>query len=410
MTDFAPKTRSLLILLVALALSAGPAPAQQAADSVATAAPMLAGQTGQFDSHLASLPGVGTEVHGDHVDYLLEATPQSDPNVTVDPAFFNGLAYRSTGFNRGGRATAVTGIPDEPLTFFAGYTGGGVWKTSDAGTTWANVSDGFFNVGSIGDIKVAPSDKNVIYVGTGSGCPRGNISTGDGIYKSTDGGKSWTHVFSPGYVQIPEMAIHPDNPDVVYAAVLGNIYGSHDERGVYKTEDGGQSWERILFVSEQTGFYDIEMDPSNPRILYATAWTVYRKPWTIHSGSEEGGIWRSKDAGASWEKLSGGLPTGLVGKIDLTVSPPNPDRLWALIETPGDRGGVYRSDDGGDSWNRVNGERKLLQRAWYYIHIYADPVDPETVYALNTSFFKSTDGGRTFPTAFQVRHGDNHDL
>ncbi|NKB90430.1 MAG: glycosyl hydrolase [Acidobacteria bacterium] len=339
-----------------------------------------------------------------------EAEAPADPNVTMDPKYFDGLEYRHTGFARGGRSTAVVGVPGDPLQYFAGYTGGGVWHTHDAGTTWNNVSDEFFNVASIGDIKIAPSDPNVIYVGTGSGCPRGNISVGDGIYKSTDAGKTWDHIWNPGFVQIPEMVVHPDNPDVVFAAVLGDIFGPNEERGLYKTTDGGLTWEKILYISDQTGFNDIEMDPSNPRILYATAWTVYRNPWTIHSGSEEGGVWRSKDGGDTWEKLGGGLPGGVVGKIDVTVSPPMPERVWALVEAPGAQGGVYRSDDGGDSWRPMAKDRKLLQRAWYYIHIIADPVDPDTVYSLNTGFFKSIDGGATFPTALQPRHGDNHDL
>ena len=286
--------------------------------------------------------------------YGLTAAPQDDPNVTVDPSLYSYLSWRPTSFTRGGRATAVAGIPDQQFTFFAGYTGGGVWKTTDAGLTWANISDGYFNVGSIGDIKVAPSDSNVIWVGTGSGCPRGNISTGDGIYRSTDGGKTWTHVWNEGFVQVPEMVVDPVDPDHLYAAVLGSIYGPGPVRGIYETTDGGQSWEQILFVSDDTGFNDIEMDPSNPRILFASAWTVYRKPWSIHSGSAEGGIFRSKDGGATWDKLEGGLPAGMVGKIDVTVSPPNPERVWALIEAPNDRGGVYRSENGGDSWQRVN--------------------------------------------------------
>lgn len=340
----------------------------------------------------------------------VEEAEVPDANVTLDPSYLEGLEYRHTGFSRGGRSTAVVGLPGDPLTYLAGYTGGGVWRTSDAGISWNNISDGFFNVASIGDIKIAPSDPNVIYVGTGSGCPRGNISVGDGIYKSTDAGKTWSHVFTPGFVQIPQMVIHPDNPDIVYAAVLGDVFGPNEERGLYKTTDGGTTWQKSLFVSDKTGFNDIEMDPSNPRILYATAWTVYRNPWTIHSGSEEGGVWRSKDAGDSWQKLGGGLPGGTVGKIDVTVSPPMPDRVWALVEAPGAQGGVYRSDDGGDSWKPMAKDRKLLQRAWYYIHIYADPVDPDTVYSLNTGFYKSIDGGATFPIAFQPRHGDNHDL
>ncbi len=419
--------RYVLLLSVALVVTVGAAPptiASQVPGAGTSPAPALAG--GHAPAEAALLPGITSAIHGDHAHPLLAASPigatdgesapatnaapQDDPNTTVDPELLGFLSYRSTGFNRGGRSTAVAGLSGDHLTYFAGYTGGGVWKTADAGISWENVSDGFFNVGSIGDIKVAPSDPNVIWVGTGSGCPRGNISTGDGIYRSTDGGKTWAHVWSPGFVQVPEMVVHPADPDVLYAAVLGNIFGPNEERGIYKTEDGGQTWERILYVSDQTGFNDIEMDPSNPRILFATSWTVYRKPWTIHSGSDEGGVYRSKDAGATWEKLGGGLPTGMVGKVDVTVSPPNPDRVWALVEAPGERGGVYRSDNGGDSWSKINGERKLLQRAWYYIHIYADPVDPDTVYALNTGFYKSTDGGRTFPTSFSVRHGDNHDL
>jgi len=362
-------------------------------------------------STLMELPGVGiTEVHEEHVHYGLMASSQDDPNVIVDPNLYSYLTWRSTNFGRGGRATAVAGTPDDQFTFFAGYTGGGVWKTADAGLTWDNISDGYFNVGSIGDIKVAPSDPNVIWVGTGSGCPRGNISTGDGIYRSTDGGKTWTHVWNPGFVQVPEMVVDPFDPDHLYAAVLGDIFGAGPVRGIYETKDGGQGWDQILYISEDTGFNDIEMDPSNPRILYASAWTVYRKPWTIHSGSEEGGIYRSKDGGETWEKLSGGLPTGMVGKIDLTVSPPNPDRVWALIEAPNDRGGVYRSENGGNSWQRVNNNRDLQQRAWYYVHIYADPVDPDTVYALNTGAYKSTDGGVTFNNTLRSSHGDNHDL
>lgn len=334
----------------------------------------------------------------------------SDPNVTVAPGFFQGMSWRPTGFSRGGRSTAVSGVPGEPLTYLAGYSGGGVWKTTDAGLSWENLSDGHFNVGSIGDIKVAPSDPNVIYVGTGSGCPRGNVSTGDGIYKSTDGGDTWEHVWDPGYVLIPEMQVHPQDPERVYAAVLGDIFGPNEARGIYRTEDGGGTWEKVLHVSERTGFNDVEMHPTNPRILFASAWTVVRKPWTIDSGSEEAGIWKSKDGGDTWQKLSGGLPDGMVGKIDVTISPPMPDRMWAMIEAPEPRGGVYRSDDGGDSWRRINTDRSLQQRAWYYTHIYADPADPATVYALNVGFYKSTDGGRDFDTRLRPRHGDNHDL
>ena len=333
-----------------------------------------------------------------------------DANVVVDPKYFEGLSYRSSGFSRGGRSTAVAGVADDPLTYYLGATGGGVWKTSDGGNNWANVTDGFLGVGSIGAIAVAPSDPNVIYVGTGSGCPRGNISTGDGIYRSTDAGKTWTHLGLRHAGQIPKIRVHPNNPDIVYAAALGHIFGSNEERGVYRSTDGGGSWERILYIDEETGFFQIAMDVNNPRILYASAWRVERKPWSLISGNENGGIWKSTDAGDTWEKLEGGLPTGLIGKIDVTVSPANSDRVWALIEAEGERGGLYRSDDAGDTWRRVNGDAKLRQRPWYYIHIYADPQDQDTIYALNTRFYKSIDGGKTFDQQIRVPHGDNHDL
>ncbi len=289
-----------------------------------------------------------------------------------------------------------------------GTSGGGVWKSTDAGQSWDNISDGWIEAGSIGDIKVASSDSNVVYVGTGSGCPRGNISAGIGLFRSNDAGDTWKHIGLGEAGQIPEIAVHPNNPDLVYVAALGHIFGPNEERGIFRSKDGGKNWEKILFVNDRTGFNDIAMDPTNPRILYAAAWMVERKPWAIISGSEEGGVWKSADGGDTWEKLAGGLPTGLVGKIDLTVSPANPDRVWALVEAPED-GGVYLSEDGGKTWQLVNGDRKLLQRAWYYTHIYADPKDANTVYALNTDFYKSTDGGVTFEQ-IPVIHGDCHDL
>ncbi len=336
---------------------------------------------------------------------------KEDPaNVTVDPKYFDGLQYRSSGFSRGGRSTAVAGVPQQPMTFYFGATGGGVFKTTDGGITWNNVTDGFLGVGSIGAIAVAPSDPNVIYVGTGSGCPRGNISVGDGVYKSTDGGKTWKHIGLRQAGQIPKIRVHPDNPEIVYVAALGHIFGPNEERGLYRSTDGGATWQKVLYVDEETGFYQVAMDPNNPRVLYASAWRVERKPWTLISGNDKGGIWKSTDGGDSWTKLGGGLPTGLVGKIDVTVSPANSNRVWALLEAEGERGGVYRSDDAGATWRRINGDAKLRQRPWYYIHIYADPQDADTVYALNTGFYKSIDGGRTFDIQISTPHGDNHDL
>jgi photosystem II stability/assembly factor-like uncharacterized protein len=330
-------------------------------------------------------------------------------SVVFDSSDVAGLTFRSIGPPRGGRSTAVAGITEKPLTYFLGGTGSGVWKTVDAGLNWVNISDGYFDVGSIGAIDVADSDPNVIYVGTGSADPRGNVSSGNGIYKSTDGGGTWAHTGLPNAGQIGRIAVHPENPDVAYAGVLGNIFGPNSERGVYRTRNGGATWENVLFVSDSTGVRDLALNPRNPRILFAATWRAERKPWTMISGAEEGGIWRTKDSGDTWEKLGGGLPEGLVGKAAVTVSRANPDRVWVLIEAPNDRGGVYRSDDGGDTWTHINDERRLQQRAWYYTHIYADPLDENTVYALNTGYNKSIDGGVTW-TSYSVPHGDVHDL
>jgi len=333
-----------------------------------------------------------------------------DANTIVEPALFDGLDYRSLGFSRGGRSTAVAGVPSDPLTYYFGGTGGGVWESTDAGQTWTNISDGFFEAGSVGAIAVALSDPNVIYVGTGTACPRGNVSPGIGVYKSTDAGKTWTHAGLRDAGQISRIRIHPTNPDLVYVAVLGNVFGPSAERGIVRSSDGGKSWEKVLYVDERTGASDLSMDATNPRILYAGLWTVERKPWTIDSGSQAGGIFKSTDGGTTWTKLTTGLPTRVVvGKIGVSVSPAKPSRVWAQVEAAEDQGGLYRSDDGGASWERVNKQRLLQQRAWYYTHVFADPADPDTVYALNTGFYKSTDGGRTLQ-AYAVPHGDNHDL
>lgn len=344
----------------------------------------------------AEMPGQGTGGEG-------------DPNVIVKPSLFDGLRYRLLDFSRGGRSTAVAGAPSDPLTYYFGSTGGGVWKTQDAGLTWTNVSDGAFEAGSIGAIAVAESDPNVIYVGTGSACPRGNISPGVGVYKSTDAAKTWKFVGLREAGQIGKIVVHPVDYDLVYVAALGHIFGPNDERGVFRSKDGGKAWEKVLFVSRKTGAVDLSMDPNNPRIIYAAAWTVERKPWTIDSGGEESGLYKTTDGGDTWTKLSRGLPAGIVGRIGVAVSPAMPDRVWALVEAPENRGGLYRSDNAGQSWQKTNGERRFLQRAWYYIHVYADPKDAETVYVLNTGFSKSNDGGRTFQS-YRVPHGDNHDL
>ncbi|MDQ3069745.1 MAG: glycosyl hydrolase, partial [Acidobacteriota bacterium] len=333
----------------------------------------------------------------------------ANPNATVNPALYGGLTYRSLGFSRGGRSTAVAGVRTQPLVYYQGSTGGGVWKTSDAGISWSNISDGYFG-GGVGAIAVAEADPNIIYVGTGSACPRGNISPGIGFFKSMDAGKSWKFIGLPNAGQVARIQIHPKNPDIAYAAVLGNVFGESQERGVYRTKDGGTTWEKVLYVSTRTGASDISMDPSNPRVLFAGMWNTYRAPWTIHSGSMDGGVYRSTDGGDSWQRMTRGLPVDvMVGKTAVSVSPANPDRVWALVEAADDRGGVFRSDNGGDTWTRTNSQRMLQQRAWYYVHIHADPKNEDTVWASNVGFFKSTDGGRTF-TQYGTPHSDNHDL
>ena len=330
------------------------------------------------------------------------------PEQPLDPRFFETLKYRLVGPYRGGRVTAVTGISEEPLTYFFGASGGGVWKTDDGGHTWENITDGFLSVGSIGAIAVAASDSAVIYVGTGSACPRGNVSIGEGLNRSTDGGESWRHIGLKKAGLISRIRVHPDDPDLVYAAVLGNIFGPNPERGVFRSRDGGTTWEKVLFVSERTGAVDLSMDVNNPRILFAAVWTVQRKPWTLIDGSDEGGIYKSSDGGDTWKQLRKGLPESPWGRCGVAVSAADPKRVWVIVEAEG--GGVFRSDDGGVTFSRVNRERKLRQRAWYYNHIFADPSDKDTVYVLNTRFYQSIDRGKTFDQRIRVPHGDNHDL
>lgn len=328
---------------------------------------------------------------------------------TIDPLLYSAMKYRSIGPYRGGRSTAVCGIPDQPHTFFMGTTGGGVWKTDDGGNTWDNVSDGYFKTASIGAVEVSVSDPNTIYVGTGSACPRGNISQGDGVYKSNDGGRSWQHVGLRKAGLIGKILIHPGNPDIAWVAVLGNIFGKNTERGVYKTVDGGAKWEKVCYLSDSVGAVDLAMDPKNPRILYAGFWRVERKPWTLIDGAKEGGVYKSIDGGTSWRKLEG-LPNVVAGRIGIAVSPANPNRIWVLREAQEeDKGGLFRSDDAGKTWTKINREHKLRLRAWYYSHICADPRDENTVYVMTTSFHKSVDGGANF-SSIPTPHGDNHGL
>jgi photosystem II stability/assembly factor-like uncharacterized protein len=319
------------------------------------------------------------------------------------------LRWRNIGPFRGGRVTAVAGIASQPLVYYMGATGGGVWKTEDAGVTWNNISDGFFRTGSVGAVSVAESNANVVYVGMGEACLRGNISSGDGIYKSVDAGKTWTHTGLPDSSQIGRIRIHPTNPDVVYVAAIGHPYGPNDERGVFRTKDGGKSWQKILFVDDKTGAADIAMDPSNPQILYATTWQVLRTPWGITSTGPGSGLHKSTDGGDTWSRFPAGLPTSNLGKIGVTVSPVNPQRVWATVEAD-TGGGVFRSDDGGRTWQLMNDDFNLTARQYYYGHIYADPRDANIVYTFGgKDFYKSTDGGKTY-SEIQTRHSDYHDL
>lgn len=335
---------------------------------------------------------------------------QAQPNDNSNNGFLDGYKFRSIGPFRGGRVTAVTGVESDPLKFYMGSTGGGVWLTNDAGTTWHNISDGFFKVGSIGAIAVAPSDENVMYVGTGSACPRGNISIGNGVYKSTDRGITWTHIGLDKSGMIGKIIVDPTDDAVVYVAALGNPFGPNTDRGVYKSVDGGITWNKVHFISERTGAVDLVMDPSNKRVLYAAMWTVERKPWTLIDGSEESGIWKSVDAGNSWKVVHGGLPEGQIGRSGITISPANPERMWVIMETAEEKhGGVYRSYDRGKSWTRINREHNLRQRAWYYNHITAHPTEQNTVFVMNAGFYKSIDGGKTFGR-LSTPHGDNHGL
>lgn len=326
----------------------------------------------------------------------------------IDTSLFGGIEWRNIGPFRGGRSATVTGVRGKPNLYYFGSTGGGVWKTLDGGQSWQNISDGFFG-GSIGAVEVAPSDNNVIYVGGGEQTVRGNVSSGYGMWRTTDAGETWEHIGLDSAMHIPRIRVSPDNPDIVYAAVLGDVFKDTDTRGIYKSTDGGKSWKRTLFVNRRAGAVDLIIDPNNARILYASTWRVQRKPYELSSGGEGSALWKSKDGGETWQNISEnkGLPKGIWGISGITVSPLNSNRLWAIIEN--EDGGVFRSDDGGKTWEKTNSERDLRQRAWYYSRIYADPKSIDIVYVVNVSYHKSKDGGRTF-SAHYTNHGDHHDL
>ena len=328
---------------------------------------------------------------------------------TFNEEQYNALEYRLIGPFRGGRSAAVTGVPNKPNLFYFGATGGGVWKTTTGGRTWENISDGYFG-GSIGAISVSKSDPNVIYVGGGEKTVRGNVSSGYGIWKSVDAGKTWIESGLKNSRHVPRIAIHPTNHNIVYAGVLGNIYKPTQDRGVYKSIDGGNSWKKILFANNHAGVVDLIIDPTNPRILYASTWRLQRTPYSLSSGGEGSALWKSTDEGATWKEISKnkGFPKDTLGIIGVTVSPINNQHVWAIVENK-EKGGLYKSDDGGETWSQINSERKLRQRAWYYTRVYADTKDIEVVYVLNVRYHKSIDGGKTFKT-YNTPHGDHHDL
>jgi photosystem II stability/assembly factor-like uncharacterized protein len=322
---------------------------------------------------------------------------------------FRDLRFRLVGPFRGGRVVAVAGVPSQPNVYYFGGVGGGIWKTTDGGGTWLPVSDGQLKTSSVGAIAVADSDPNVVYAGMGESCVRGNASNGDGVYKSVDGGKTWRNVGLEDSQTIGAVRVHPKNPDIVYVAALGHLWGPNDMRGVYRSTDGGANWKQVLTRGRDAGAVDIAMDPGNPRVLYSSFWQVRRNPYHFDSGGPGSGLFKSTDGGDTWTDISHapGLPRGVEGRIGVTVSPANPERVWALVEAAD--GGVFRSDNAGRTWTKVNEQNILRQRAWYYSHIFADPQNPDTVYALNTGMYRSIDGGRTF-TAIRTPHGDNHDL
>ena len=320
------------------------------------------------------------------------------------------VKWRSIGPYRGGRVTAVVGVDSQPNVYYYGATGGGVWKTNDGGLNWESLSDGQpFGTGSVGAIDVAPSDPNIVYVGMGESPIRGNFQYGDGMYKSMDAGRTWKRIGLEATRQIGRVKVNPKNPDIVYVAALGHVWAPNEERGIYRTKDGGKTWEKIFSRGPKAGAIELQLDPSNPNVIWAGFWEVYRKPWIMESGGPGGGLFRSGDGGDTWTDMtrSPGLPKGLVGNISIAISPANSDRIWASIEA--DDGGLFRTDNGGKNWTKVNEERKLRQRAWYFNRFFADTKNPDVIWGLNVQFFKSSDGGRTFATV-ATPHGDNHDM
>jgi photosystem II stability/assembly factor-like uncharacterized protein len=356
----------------------------------------------------AVLASVAFAVAKEHSDTPPASDPQaSTPAATVPENLFGAMRWRQVGPFRGGRVLAVTGVPGEPSVFYFGAASGGVWRSSDAGANWEPLFDKE-DIASIGSIAVAPSDHNILYVGTGEACIRGDISYGNGVYKSIDRGKTWKNIGLKNTRHIAEVIVDPRNPNIVFVAALGHAYGSNEERGVFRSTDGGATWQKVLYKDDKTGAIEVVFDPNNSNTLFASLWEVYRTPWSLNSGGPGSGLYKSIDGGSTWTRLEGrGLPAGIMGRIGVSVSGADSNRVYAMVESK--EGGLYRSDDGGDNWIRMNEDGRLRQRAWYFSHIFADPKSVDTVYVLNTGMFRSVDGGRSFDL-LPAPHGDHHGL
>ena len=339
--------------------------------------------------------------------------PAYDSSLFSDPSRtsprFKALSWRLVGPFRGGRAVAVAGDPSRPLVFYFGAVNGGVWKTTNGGQTWRNVTDGRSDVSSVGAVAVAPSDPNVIYVGSGEAQLREDLTYGTGMYRSTDGGNNWQHIGLTDTHQIGDVVVDPRDANRVFVAAMGHAFGPNAERGVFRTTDGGATWKKVLFLNDSTGAIDLTMDPTNPRIVFASMWKFQRTPWGMNTGGGRSGLWRTTDGGDTWKEITfnPGIPRKPLGKIGISVSPAHPQRIYASIEAPDSSGGIFRSDDGGDTWELTSGDQKWSVRAWYYSAVTADPSDENTVYVMNLQVWRSVDGGRTF-TRIRVPHGDTH--
>ncbi|GAC1479092.1 MAG: hypothetical protein NVS1B4_23390 [Gemmatimonadaceae bacterium] len=344
------------------------------------------------------------------IAHLAGAQRSASGSGGFDSSYFRGLEWRNIGPNRGGRSIAAAGSAARPLEYYFGAVGGGLWKTTDGGTSWRAVTDGKIRSSSVGAVAVAPSNPDVVYIGMGETEFRGNVMQGDGVYKSVDGGKTWTHMGLAETQAIARVRVDPTNPEIVFVAALGHPFGVNAERGIFRSRDGGKSWRRVLARGDSTGGVDLVIDAHDPRVVYAALWQAYRTPWTMSSGGAGSGLFKSSDGGESWTELTRapGMPSGVIGKIGVAVSPADPRRVYAMVEA--DSGGVFRSDDAGSTWRRTNADRKLRQRAFYYSRLTADPQNRDRVYVLNVGLFRSDDGGVTFDTTIAVAHSDNHDL